>query len=207
MKKTLFWTFLLSVFWGIILFFLKTYWMTEKGFNLALIPLILVYMWIPGAIAIVFSKKEKIHLPIFKKSNRYLQYACLVPIVLSLLSFAFSFLFAKFHPIDLSDPNLSKFVFFASPLLNYLTISLIILISGVVIGGTINILSTLGEELMWRGYLYEKCKNLGFWKSSFFIGSIWGLWHLPLYLLSLGFQQKKKIKQLGGWLLQYLIFY
>ena len=44
-------------------------------------------------------------------------------------------------------------------------------------------LSALWEEIGWRGFLLpqlqEKYTSL---KSSFIIGFIWGLWHLPIYL-------------------------
>jgi len=66
----------------------------------------------------------------------------------------------------------------------------VLIISGILIGGTLNVLTTLGEELMWRGYLFEKCKHLGFWKSSSLIGVMWGLWHIPLIvLIGLNFPQ------------------
>ncbi|PCI91289.1 hypothetical protein COB11_08555 [Candidatus Aerophobetes bacterium] len=47
---------------------------------------------------------------------------------------------------------------------------------------TINFLFTLGEELLWRGYLWEKLKCLGFYKGSGIIGFLWGLWHAPIIL-------------------------
>jgi membrane protease YdiL (CAAX protease family) len=46
----------------------------------------------------------------------------------------------------------------------------------------------LGEELGWRGYLHgELRKRHSLLKSSLTIGVIWGLWHLPLWLVS-GYQ-------------------
>jgi uncharacterized protein len=87
MKKALFWVLILSIFWGMSLFFLKSYWLSGKTFNILLLPLLIGYMWIPGTIALIFSRKEKIKLPIFKKPNKYFWYACFVPLAITLLDF------------------------------------------------------------------------------------------------------------------------
>ncbi len=51
-----------------------------------------------------------------------------------------------------------------------------------VAGVTINAVAGFGEELGWRGFLYERWRGLGFWKSAFAIGAVWGVWHAPLIL-------------------------
>ncbi|WP_162848503.1 CPBP family intramembrane glutamic endopeptidase [Paenibacillus nanensis] len=43
---------------------------------------------------------------------------------------------------------------------------------------------TLGEEAGWRGYLSAKLQQLGFAKSLLLNGFIWGLFHLPIMLLT-----------------------
>jgi membrane protease YdiL (CAAX protease family) len=50
------------------------------------------------------------------------------------------------------------------------------------LGATINALFAFGEEFGWRGYLLWELAPLGFWKASFTIGAIWGLWHAPIIL-------------------------
>lgn len=57
----------------------------------------------------------------------------------------------------------------------------------VVIGMTVNAVFALGEEFGWRGYLLWELAPLGFWKASFLIGTIWGLWHAPLVLAGLNY--------------------
>ncbi len=43
----------------------------------------------------------------------------------------------------------------------------------------------LGEELGWRGYAYgELRKRRSPLASALLLGLVWGLWHLPLWLLS-----------------------
>jgi membrane protease YdiL (CAAX protease family) len=56
------------------------------------------------------------------------------------------------------------------------------LLSSALFGGVINGIFTLGEELGWRGFLYNETKALGFVKSNLLVGAIWGLWHAPLIL-------------------------
>jgi hypothetical protein len=57
------------------------------------------------------------------------------------------------------------------------------LLGGVVAGFTINLPIMLGEELGWRGFLFEETKPLGFWRASLLIGVLWGLWHAPVILV------------------------
>ena len=51
-------------------------------------------------------------------------------------------------------------------------------------GMTINALFAFGEEIGWRGFLLRELRILGFWKASFLIGVIWGIWHAPLILFA-----------------------
>ncbi|MFZ5933087.1 MAG: CPBP family intramembrane glutamic endopeptidase [Patescibacteria group bacterium] len=66
---------------------------------------------------------------------------------------------------------------------------LLILIAGLVAGPTINALFAFGEELGWRGFLQKELAYLGFWKSSFLIGLIWGMWHIPLVIQGYNYPQ------------------
>lgn len=54
-----------------------------------------------------------------------------------------------------------------------------VLIGGTLAGLTINGVAGFGEELGWRGLLLREFERFGFWRASFGIGAIWGLWHLP----------------------------
>lgn len=51
---------------------------------------------------------------------------------------------------------------------------------------TINAFFAYGEERAWRHFLLVKMRKelkWGFWKSSFCIGLIWGLWHWNVIVL------------------------
>lgn len=48
---------------------------------------------------------------------------------------------------------------------------------------SINALVAFGEEVGWRGYLFnELSKSLNFWQVSLITGFVWGIWHAPLIL-------------------------
>ncbi|MDF9746172.1 CPBP family intramembrane glutamic endopeptidase [Natrinema salsiterrestre] len=49
-----------------------------------------------------------------------------------------------------------------------------------VLGATINAIFAFGEEFGWRGYLLWELAPWGFWKASFAIGALWGIWHTPV---------------------------
>ncbi|MCX8096993.1 MAG: CPBP family intramembrane metalloprotease [Spirochaetes bacterium] len=58
------------------------------------------------------------------------------------------------------------------------------IIMGVIAGLSLNSIIAFGEELGWRGLMYNELKDSGFVKSSFLIGLTWGVWHAPI--ISLG---------------------
>lgn len=48
------------------------------------------------------------------------------------------------------------------------------------LGATVNAVFAFGEEFGWRGYLLWELAPWGFWRASFAIGVVWGLWHAPI---------------------------
>ena len=54
---------------------------------------------------------------------------------------------------------------------------------GIVAGITVNLPFMFGEEFGWRGLMLKETQPLGFLKSNVLIGTIWGLWHLPVILM------------------------
>lgn len=56
----------------------------------------------------------------------------------------------------------------------------LILVVGIIGGTTVNLLFNVGEEVGWRGFMLVETKSLGFMGSNFIIGTLWGLWYVPL---------------------------
>lgn len=51
------------------------------------------------------------------------------------------------------------------------------------IGLPVLVILAIGEEVMWRGILYDElCKRYSFISTSLIIGGFWVLWHLPVII-------------------------
>lgn len=57
------------------------------------------------------------------------------------------------------------------------------IVQGLIAGITINALAGFGEELGWRGLMIKELSHLGFWKMSWVIGLVWGVWHAPVIMM------------------------
>ncbi|HEX2672092.1 MAG TPA: CPBP family intramembrane glutamic endopeptidase, partial [Polyangiaceae bacterium] len=62
-----------------------------------------------------------------------------------------------------------------------------LLIQGLILGPTLSAVAGLGEEAGWRGLLHHELSELGFWRESWVVGLLWGVWHLPLVFEGYGF--------------------
>jgi membrane protease YdiL (CAAX protease family) len=56
------------------------------------------------------------------------------------------------------------------------------LLGAVVAAVTVNLPFMLGEELGWRGYLFQRLASWSPLRRVAFTGAVWGLWHAPLIL-------------------------
>ena len=59
-------------------------------------------------------------------------------------------------------------------------VNLILIAQWVLLAPLLNIPLMLSEELGWRGWLWHELRAKGFWVASFWIGLLWGLWHIPV---------------------------
>lgn len=167
--KALYWTFGLS--WSLALLF----WLLGGRMGTPLyFAFGAAYMWVPGLVALYFSRKEGLRLPLALKPNRHWLFAWLFPVGLTLLSIPLTLPLAPWRGVE------------ALPIPEGVPLWIVFLgsiLGGLLAGATVNLLFALGEELMWRGYLWERLRPRGFWPASLEIGLVWGLWHAPLILM------------------------
>lgn len=168
----------------------------------------LLYMWIPAGTAIVLQKwlyKEGVVGPlgISFKINRWWLVGLVVPPVAMYLAFGFSLLMPQASlAMDLSGvlekyrgsmppeqfESLRQHIRALPPYFGWIAL-LLGAIPGVLVGATVNAVGGFGEELGWRGFLQKTLGFMGFWRSSFTIGIIWGLWHAPVVIQGVNYPQ------------------
>lgn len=122
-------------------------------------------------VALFFAKKEGIRLKIFQKPDWTMVHTVLLAIGIYCLAVVVSIPYNEFKKAQ----NFS-FIGTLSAIGEMLFSSIIFLP-----------LICLGEEVLWRGYLHEKLKHLGIFKASMLIGTIWGIWHVPMILMGHNF--------------------
>lgn len=183
-------TFCLSWIMAILFPVLGGKWNTPSAIIMAT-----AYMFCPMVSAILVQKwlyKEPLKKPlgISFKLNRWFLVAWLLPPVIAFAAIGVSLLFPG---VEYSREMAGLFERFKGILLpeqlqqmeRQAAISSIhpfwiALAQGLIAGITINAVAGFGEELGWRGFLQREFEYMSFWKSSVFIGFIWGIWHAPI---------------------------
>ncbi|MCH9633716.1 MAG: hypothetical protein S4CHLAM7_04490 [Chlamydiae bacterium] len=142
-----------------------------------------LYMWIPGLVALYFYKLEKMRIPLKIKWHSSIIPAVLTPLALVALTDLFSLPFLELRSTGFLKEMLPSFLYHCTPFTRLFVSIFLGAIVAVIAGCTFYLLPTLGQELMWRGYLWDKIKFSGFWKASFVTGALWGVWQAPLVFL------------------------
>lgn len=52
-----------------------------------------------------------------------------------------------------------------------------------VIGSSLLVVSTIGEEVFWRGHAHTVLRALGFWPMALVVAIAWAAWHVPMQWL------------------------
>ncbi|NYB51777.1 MAG: CPBP family intramembrane metalloprotease [Methanobacteriaceae archaeon] len=161
------------------------------------------YMFIPMIIAIILQKflyKDSLKdLGLSLKFNWWWVVAWILPLILSILTFAVGLLIpgVQYSPgmegfiARLSESltpeqlEMLKAQITSSPLIIFVTM----IIQGLIYGATINAVAAFGEEYGWRGFLQKQYSYMSFWKMSLVIGVIWGLWHAPIIIQGYNYPQ------------------
>jgi len=169
-----------------------------KAFSTAYFYLAVIYMFIPSISAIIVKKfiyKEEIikYFGLSFKINKWFFIAWIMPLLIAFGSLFIALLFSDINFSSNMVGFLSKYKEILSPnqfsqlqnqlLSSNIPVGILISFQAILAGLTVNALAGLGEELGWRGFLQKELFSLGFWRSSFLIGFIWGIWHTPLILM------------------------
>ena len=141
--------------------------------------LYLVLMWIPAFSAIIAStvalneRHEKLTLKSFitglgirKCRIRYILLAVLIPLIYLLIPYM---IYWKTHPDNFGYTGVA--------------IQLVLkdCLPMMIIGIFLNIISAMGEEIGWRGYMLPALtESSGLKKALIITGMFWACWHLPL---------------------------
>ncbi len=157
------------------------------------------FMFTPSISAIVIQKalcRQTILGPlgISLRINRWFLIALLIPPLLAVASTLVSLVFPNvILTLDPMDGNIMRLFGKTFPEERFVELKrsvtqlplhpyILVLIGGTIAGLTVNGVAGFGEELGWRGFLIRETEDLGFWWSSFLIGLIWGIWHIPFII-------------------------
>jgi len=168
---SLFFAFLLAIGYGI---FQARFASSPEVFSLLTPVIFLFFIWAVGIIGIVFAKNEKLKLPFFTKPNKTLYLIPLIGLGLSILPFLAAIPFGA-----LDQKGLFATVQRPGGKIGILVVTLLVtyplasILAGVLF---------LGEEIYWRGYLWEKLKGGGVLKAIGLIALFWMLWSIPALL-------------------------
>ncbi len=115
--------------------------------------------------------------------NRYFFLSILIPVIMTLLSIAFSLIFVKDTSLSLSFEGLEKLGGHGSSEPFSIFRFSALLLKALVFGITVNAFFALAEEFAWRDFLiFELNRKTGLFVAMLADGLIWGLWHIPLIL-------------------------
>lgn len=116
--------------------------------------------------------------PYFNGNIRYYLMAWFGPPLLIFLGALIYFLIFPSH----FDPSMSNMAAQHKDVTAQMLAGILIaqLLIGLLVGPVLNIITTLGEEIGWRGYLLPKLMEMVSVRQAILIsGVIWGLWHAP----------------------------
>jgi len=172
-KKSLITLLLVAILFVCVQVFLRP---ILKGTPLFSQSIAILYLWIPGIVALIFARMEKVKIPIFVRPNRYFYFIPFITIAICLFAFLLTIPFGSANnpnPVFLHQTFLKTIGYGVMFLFtSYLFVTLIF---GVIF---------LGGELYWRGYLLEKWKEKGLFQAIWLIALVWSLWQLPITVLS-----------------------
>lgn len=143
-----------------------------------------VYFLVPGFLALYYSKKDKIKLPIIQRGHNHLHLAFLIAVGIVVLTIFFYYPFHQLrsaHDLKILIPKSMHFnkavVMYGAFVIYWIFINVIMALFFHIYGG-------IGMEMLYTGYGWEKLKHLGFWKTSWILGLQNGIWIAPILMSS-----------------------
>ncbi len=141
---------------------------TAKTLSLGGGRYVLMLMWCPGVSALITRMiyQRNVRGEGWRAgAPRWLALAYTLPIAYALLAYGTVWL-SGYGGVDITR--------FHAPLLRF-----------ILLGSVMSLLSALGEELGWRGFLVPKLfEGWSFTRTAFVSGIIWASWHMPLIILA-----------------------
>lgn len=164
----------------------------------------IVYMFGPAVGAIVSQKvsgEKVLSLGVNFNTNIWWFFGIGLVLVISLLNIIISYLLGSgfnsnweqfkeslyfMYGKDQQSGSVVESVDKVGKLINYnvFLFYLFSMLMGLIAGLSLNSIVAFGEELGWRGLMYNELKDRGLVGSSLLIGFTWGVWHAPI--ISLG---------------------
>jgi membrane protease YdiL (CAAX protease family) len=182
-KKNLLMLYAASLAFALATFFIfkkiSFYALYEKELNLAAVG---IYSWIPGIFAILLAKKENIELRLINKAGKPFLFAAFMPLLVSVLGFLFSLPFSSFSKERLLEAAQVYHLCLPSQTLNMILFILALYFLSFLTSISFNFFFNLGQELFWRGYVWEKLSSFGFAKRCLISGVLFSLWFIPMII-------------------------
>ncbi|GAA1909105.1 CPBP family intramembrane glutamic endopeptidase [Streptantibioticus ferralitis] len=146
------------------------------------LPWLLMEMWSPGAAAIITRLVRRegfsdISLKLRSRGvGRAIALGALYPVAISAIAYSAGW---ATHLARLIAPGNTLGIHFPTgmPAAAQVAFSVFLV---TVLGGLVNVVPVLGEELGWRGYLLTRLIDAEVPRPVLVGGVIWGVWHLPV---------------------------
>ncbi len=164
----------------IVIFLSWTFLFLSYFFQIPHLALVFIYPWIPGFVALIEAKRKNLSLSISKERENGWKLAFVFPFFIWFATFIMSIPFG-----ELAIPLVIQKIFSegVNPVVVWI-VAFFLASVGAFLGAALGLISNLGKEFFWRGVLFERWKEKGYWKASLMIGFFSVIWFLPFYLYS-----------------------
>ncbi len=140
-----------------------------------------LYMWVPGCVALWVRRKQATPFPILGNIRKLLPIAIGIPLLYASCAALVS---TPYMDLRVFDPMLEALNIESPPTpIQWFVFAASILTPTILAGCTVNAVAALGEELYWRGLLFDQVAHKVWWQRDLTIGALWGLWHAPLVMM------------------------